>query len=74
MKQALKNKYYSFIKIADHDTLQLINSIFNEIDHLLLTEKGKDHQKTFLDLISVLEFMEEPLYKQLDEDIKNGVF
>lgn len=74
MKQALKNKYYSLIKIADHDTLQLINSVFHEIDYLLLTEKGKNHQGTFLDLISVLEFMEEPLYKQLYEDIKNGVF
>ncbi len=73
MKQALKNKYYSFIKVSDYNTLSLINSIFTKIDTILLTERGKNHNQEFLDLISVLEFTEDILYEQMKQDILNGV-
>lgn len=73
MNQALKNKYNSFIKVTDYQTLELVNSIFREIDNLLLTEKGKNHQEKFLDLISVLEFTEDVLYEEIKKDILNGV-
>ena len=42
MKQELKNKYYNLIENKDYDTLSLINSIFSEIDTLLLMNRGKN--------------------------------
>lgn len=74
MKQQLKNQYYSLLENKDYQTLLLINTIFTKIDTLVLTERGKNHQKEFLDLISVLEFTETTLYHKMSEDIKNGVF
>lgn len=74
MKQQLKNQYYSLLENKDYQTLQLVNTIFTKIDTLILTERGKNHQKEFLDLISVLEFTEIPLYHKMSEDIRNGVF
>lgn len=73
MKQALKNKYFSLIEVNDYPTLELVNSIFREIDTILLIEPGKNHIQEFLDLISVLEFTEEVLYNQMKVDIVNGV-
>lgn len=74
MKQELKNKYYDLIENKDYDTLSLINSIFSEIDTLLLMNRGKNQTEKFLNLISVLEFTEETLYNQMKQDIQNGVF
>ncbi len=73
MKQALKNKYYSLIEINDYPTLELINFIFSKMDTILLTEPGRNHQEEFFDLISVLEFTEEALYQEMNDDIIKGV-
>lgn len=73
MEQALKNKYTRFIRVTDYQTLKLVNSIFREIDNLLLTEKGKNHQEKFLELIVALEIREEALYQEMKKDILNGV-
>lgn len=74
MKQELKNEYYSFIEVKDYDTLSLVNSIFSEIDTLLLTNRGKNQTEKLLDIISVLEFTEEMLYQRMKGDIEKGIF
>ncbi len=74
MKQELKNKYYDLIENKDYDTLSLINSIFSEIDTLLLMNRGKNQIEKFLDIISVLEFTEEALYQKMKIDIESGAF
>ena len=74
MKQELKNKYYDLIENKDYDTLSLINSIFSEIDTLLLMNRGKNQIEKFLDIISVLEFTEESLYQKMKIDIESGAF
>ena len=52
----------------------MINSIFSEIDTLLLMNRGKNQIEKFLDIISVLEFTEEALYQKMKIDIESGAF
>ena len=73
MGQELKNKYYKLIEVEDGATLSLVDSIFTNIDTLLLTERGRDSNTELLDLISVLEFTEEKLFDVIKSDIESGV-
>ena len=73
MNQILKNQYYDFIHVRNYETFSIIDSIFNEIDTLLLINRGKNQKKIFLKLIEKLKFTENDLYQKMKQDIENGV-
>lgn len=72
MKQELKNQYYKLIQNNDFNSLKQINDIFNQIDTLLLIERGKNQKPELLNLISPLEATQKKLYEKLKMDIESG--
>ena len=72
MKQTTKNQYYQLLKNHDLKTLELIDSIFYEIDTLLLKNPGRNCKEELLIMIEEIKEIEETLYNKMKEDIKTG--